>query len=378
MTRFEFKIETVTPMFTSGADPSQFELHPSSLKGLMRFWWRAYYWGKNTKDLSLEESLNQMKDQEGKIFGASSGKEPQKSSFSIRITPSEMEGTLQSFPTRTVKASSGGRSFNINILEYLAYGTYAYQKGKGNVFNRKYLRAGSEFSVILNVTDKTVEQDTTIIEENIITSFYLLSSFGGIGAKSRNGFGNFSIKKIEIETEEQQALVSKLKYLIPFPDGTFFDQIRNKNIPPYTAFSNHPKNRMKIFKLKGAYKSWDECLAKLGEIYRTGKLKLDAPHSCEKRQYIASPIVIQKNVGGRIKIDDQSFLERRSKPYFLKVVKLKDHYDGYILYLPSKYAEGLKSDRYNRPIPSDADAKFHQYCAELNTHLAANMEVFYA
>ncbi len=371
MSQIEFKIETVTPMFTSGADQKPFELRPPSVKGLMRFWWRAYYWGKNSNDMSSEDLLHQMKDREGKIFGTASGKKPQKSSFSVRITPSEMQGTLEPFPKRPVKASSGGRTFNINILEYLAYGTYAYQKGKGNVFHRKYLPAGSEFSVLLNITDKTVE-------EEIITSFYLLSSFGGIGAKSRNGFGNFTIKKINIETDEQQVSLIKLNYLLPFPDGKFFNQIRNKNIPPYTAFSKHPENPMKIFKLKNAYKSWDECLAKLGEIYRTGKLKLDQPHTCEKRQYIASPIVIQKDVGGRMKTDDQSFLERHSKPYFLKIVKMKDHYDGYILWLPSKYAAGLKSDRYNRPIPSDADEKFHQYCAELNTHLAGNMEVLYA
>jgi len=370
MEQIRFELETITPMFTSGANQQQFELRPPSLKGLMRFWWRACYWGQNSDGTNLDEIKTQMEEREGKIFGTASG-EAQKSGFSIRIIPAEMQGTLEPFPKRPVKASSGGRTFNINILEYLAYGTYDYQKKvKANVFNRKYLPVSSAFSVILNITDKTIEED-------VIMSFYLLSSLGSVGAKSRNGFGNFFIKKIEIETDEQQLLLNKLKCLLPFPDKDFFDQIKNKKIPSYTAFSKNQNAPMKIFKSKGTSKSWDECLAKLGEIYRSGKLGLDQSHTCEKRQYIASPIVIQKSVGGRMKTDDQSFLERHSKPYFLKVVKMKDHYDGYILYLPSKYCDGLQSDRYNKPIPPDVDDKFHQYCDELNTYLAGRMEVFY-
>ncbi|HPU57120.1 MAG TPA: type III-B CRISPR module RAMP protein Cmr1, partial [Verrucomicrobiota bacterium] len=37
----------VTPMFLGGANPeSQAELRISSIKGALRFWWRALMWGR--------------------------------------------------------------------------------------------------------------------------------------------------------------------------------------------------------------------------------------------------------------------------------------------------------------------------------------------
>ncbi len=41
MKTIEFECETITPMFLAGADGKTPELRPPSIKGLMRFWWRA-------------------------------------------------------------------------------------------------------------------------------------------------------------------------------------------------------------------------------------------------------------------------------------------------------------------------------------------------
>ena len=362
MKKIEFDIEMITPMFMSGENQAKFELRPPSFKGAMRFWWRAYCWGNNTQYTDLEELQKYMMEKEGEIFGTASDK-GRKSGFSIRLKKQETNAILDPFPKHFVKAQSGGRTFNINILEYLAYGTYNYQRGKGNVFNRKYIPAGSVCSVILNISDETVEKD-------VIRSFYFLSVFGGLGAKSRNGFGNFVIKKIALENRD---LLKGLEF--PFPTTKFFDEMmKNDKLPGFSGFSKH----MKIFKLKQSHDSWADCLAKLGTIYRTSKLQLDEPHKCEKRQYIASPIAVQKHVGGRMRTYDGSFLERRAKPYFLKVIKIKNGFDGYIIYLPSKYCEGLSEDRYDNPIPDDADEKFKNYCDEFNEYLLYNgMEIYY-
>ena len=37
-------IEVVTPMFLGGADQSPDGIRPSSVKGALRFWWRAWAW----------------------------------------------------------------------------------------------------------------------------------------------------------------------------------------------------------------------------------------------------------------------------------------------------------------------------------------------
>ncbi|RUM75097.1 MAG: type III-B CRISPR module RAMP protein Cmr1, partial [Sulfurovum sp.] len=67
-----FECETITPMFMYGADGKTPELRPASIKGVMRFWWRAIH-----GNLSLED----LKEQEGEIFGDTD----KKSSFSIKL-----------------------------------------------------------------------------------------------------------------------------------------------------------------------------------------------------------------------------------------------------------------------------------------------------
>ncbi len=62
-------------MFLAGADGKTPELRPPSIKGLMRFWWRAM-----NGHLPLEE----LKKEEGKIFGTSDEKIG-RSKFNIRI-----------------------------------------------------------------------------------------------------------------------------------------------------------------------------------------------------------------------------------------------------------------------------------------------------
>ena len=37
----EFEVEIVTPLFLGGADPNKAELRAPSIKGALRFWWRA-------------------------------------------------------------------------------------------------------------------------------------------------------------------------------------------------------------------------------------------------------------------------------------------------------------------------------------------------
>ncbi len=332
MNQTEFEIETITPMFMSGEDQGKFELRPSSFKGLMRFWWRAYYWGSNSREMTSEK----LEKEEGKIFGTASGK-GQRSGVSIRIRNRNLNFSRQKF--------SGKNGF---VLKYLSYGAE----------NREYILPGSSFSVLLNIHDKGVEKD-------VVLSFYLLSVFGAVGAKARNGFGNFVVRNPE--------LPDGLEF--PFPTKSFLDKsIRNDNIPNFSAFSRN----MKIFKLKDSCGSWDECLADLGEIYKESKGKLDERLCCDKRQYIASPITVQKRVGGRWRMYDRSFLERRSKPYFMRIVETGSGFDGYMLYLPSKYCEGLDKDRnQNRIDHSEVNENFLESCDEFNEYLGEKMGMFY-
>jgi len=354
-----FELETITPMFMAGADGETFELRPPSIKGDMRFWWRAYYWGQNQKSVAIDEIHNE----EGKIFGttANGGR---KSGFALQINHQKLNPTMSKFPNHPISVVSRGKSFPINILEYLAYGTYDYQKGQGNVFTRQYLPAGQELTV-------TILPHPNVDKNDIVKSFYLLTMCGGLGSKSRNGFGSVTVKNADIFR----------RYGLPesFPDKQFLKDVlkQNPHTPPFTAFSNE----MKVFKLKlppktaqeqyPRWKTWDDCLAQLGKVYREARGNLEPKHQYNKRQYIGAPIVVAKS--------QESRLNRHAKPYFLRVIRKADHdYDGYILYLPSTYCDGLDMDHAQKPKQIDhlaVDREFETACRQFNVLLERQMEV---
>jgi CRISPR-associated protein Cmr1 len=66
MKTIAFECETITPMFLGSADGRTPELRPPSIKGAMRFWWRAM-----NGHLSLED----VKKEEAELFGGSGEKE---------------------------------------------------------------------------------------------------------------------------------------------------------------------------------------------------------------------------------------------------------------------------------------------------------------
>ena len=68
----EFDIEVVTPLFLGGADPQKAELRAASIKGALRFWWRAVYGCDDLED---------MKKIEAGIFGSTENK----ASFNLQI-----------------------------------------------------------------------------------------------------------------------------------------------------------------------------------------------------------------------------------------------------------------------------------------------------
>ncbi len=130
-----FEIETITPMFLSGADQSKAELRAASIKGLLRFWWRA---------LQVESNLEKLRIEENKIFGSADEKEGGCSTFSIRVSYNgDLNYTTKDLPNHSIRVTSKSKNktFPVNILEYLAYGPCTYDKNKKrNVIIREYIQ----------------------------------------------------------------------------------------------------------------------------------------------------------------------------------------------------------------------------------------------
>ncbi|KUJ95953.1 MAG: CRISPR-associated protein TM1795 family protein [Desulfonauticus sp. 38_4375] len=299
----EYNIEVVTPMFLGGAEINKAELRVPSIKGMLRFWWRA--------TCGIED-IEELYEKESELFGNTDIK----SNVCLDITDCNLKISKSIFSGKKYIAICKGRKLPpLDVLHYLAYGTLN-KKGQGNIVHKEYIDVGSSFKLVLKCRKD--------IFGEVEKSLAYLINFGGLGAKSRNGFGS-------MYCEEVQQINKPLK---------------SGNLKNYTSFSQY--SRLIQFNPE---QTWQDALSNVGLVYREGRLSLEKKHNFEKRGLVAKPIEAKgENVPDYIKDN------RHAKVLFLHVRKLKNgNYQGQILFLP-----------YNFKSFNDTSESFHLFSETLN------------
>ncbi|NLP17683.1 MAG: type III-B CRISPR module RAMP protein Cmr1 [Firmicutes bacterium] len=143
--------EIITPLAIGGALPRSLELRSASVKGVLRFWWRAI-----NADLPLDE----MKKEEGGIFG-SSAENQGRSKFSVQI------------PTRRLKQRS--------------YSPIYHERGRWGI---KAFVPGQKIAIVLRSRGDAKNHK---MYEDILQLALLL---GGLGKRTRRGFGCIELQGI--------------------------------------------------------------------------------------------------------------------------------------------------------------------------------------
>ena len=324
-----FKCKTITPMFLAGADGNTPEIRPASIKGVLRFWWRALNGHLSSEKLYHQESTifggtGQYKDEDGKE------KEYGKSRVRIRVKSGKITGSDKNLPMHKTTSTHKGRTVHLNILDYLCFGPCAYEKGKGMVFNRPYIPTDLKFDILISFDERKYP--------DVMTAISLMFEYGALGAKSRNGFGSINAEGKTLKN-----------YTIN--KSTLFD-----GIPKYPALSKN----IRLYKTS-EQNSWDSALAELGIAYKNAREAIDERHYYENRQYIAAPIITPEG--------QQSHLARHSKPYFMHISESNGKYIGQILYLPSEYAPGIQGlNQHNE------NQNFLNACNLLNQQLSKSLQ----
>jgi CRISPR-associated protein Cmr1 len=297
--RLDFECEVITPMFISGSNTKEVDLRSASIKGALRFWWRALYGSRFS-------SIADMKKEEGNLFGDTE----KKSKIRLYVDIS----------TQFIISNDNlvnGRTFLVHghplsIFDYLAFGLCEYDRNQHrNVYKRKHIKPSSKF--IIHFDFNNINNNS----EQILKALSCLNSLGGLGAKSRNGFGCISIKPLNSN--------------ISLPQITNFSGERKE----FTALNND----CKLFTFQPQNR-WEEALSDIGLAYRTARLSIEPRHSYQNRPLLAKPLIVRNE---NISIND-----RHSKPYFLHVSKLANNqYQGSILYIPYNYYQNDKLEEYN-------------------------------
>ncbi len=301
--KLEFECEVVTPMFIGGADKSKAELRSSSIKGLLRFWWRVVYG-------YMFDSIESMKAKESEIFGSNE----KSSSFKViiyEISKKPVKEILPGGKGYKVYSNSKNKEFFLKIIDYLAYGSLLehVKETKRNEYIKEYYPVGTTFKISFIFKNLKFKND-------ILVAFKMLYFYGGIGAKSRNGFGCFRIIKDE-----------KVLSKVEFKTKTY----ENIDIKNFLIFSKMTKN----FKIDREYDKWEDALSDIGIVYRESRLSLENRHVFDKRAKIGLPIIAKGE-----KVPEEFKNNRLAKPLFIHVSKSKSKdkdkyfYKSSILLLP--------------------------------------------
>ena len=302
MDSVEFDIEIITPMFLGGANTTDAELRVPSIKGMLRFWWRA---------ICGIKSLEKMKEEEAKIFGSTE----QKASFSMKLEDLNNIKAIKKNLLPGKKFQPKGKAFKVGIIDYLAFGIRDHKNG----YTRQHFPSSNQFRVQFSFYNRDYKQ-------SILNAFYSFIDNGGLGAKSRNGFGSLGLRENHKNNMQFKG-----------------------NLKEYLALSHNSK----VFNGLSEYDRWEDALSEIGIAYKDARLSVERKHVYEKRLLISKPIVQSGNTK-----------ERHAKPYFLHIKKnTNGKFQGQILFMPYQYYRAEKHNEYM------------QVCQKVNAKLSESLKV---
>ncbi|MBI5445327.1 MAG: type III-B CRISPR module RAMP protein Cmr1 [Deltaproteobacteria bacterium] len=173
MKSVRFECEVVTPMFLSGADPAVAELRPPSIRGAMRFWFRAM------TGLVVGGNLSALHTLEKRVFGHTESRSP----FRVRISPPPEE---QWKPGEHLPGGDG------EALNYLSCQALFDAFGR---LRRAAIKPSSTFTVTFQFRDQDEH-----LRPVVLATFWMLSALGALGSRTRRGFGGIAVSSEEPES----------------------------------------------------------------------------------------------------------------------------------------------------------------------------------
>ena len=242
MDEITLEVETVTPLFIAGADQRNIEnegLRAPSLRGLLRWWFRAIMGGM--------VSIRSLKELENKIFGSVN----QKSRVKI-LTVSDSQPS------------------QIDVQSDLRYLWFSIHMQKRNYQRLQCYPPETKFKIMLSSDD---ENSLKIALGCLWALIYL----GGVGARMRRGAGSLKVNNVS----------GKIPYTFIFTGNTSIDakEFIEKNLAEifrdfkeYAGEKYNPqtnsnfavlsKNHAKMSLIQQPLNTWEECLMRIGNIYK--------------------------------------------------------------------------------------------------------------
>ncbi len=316
MKRIKAKFEVVTPCFLGGANhEEEAELRLPSIKGVLRFWWRALNYARiaQTKQKKNNDIIASLREKEGKLFGTSDpGKDQGQSSLIMRLSagsqkPSEIKAgeVLCDKPGKVV--GIGARYLGYGVMEAFASKKQGTQAGE---LTRPCLKAPFEFT--LQIGAKNQEH-----LEDVLPALKLLGLLGGLGSKSRKGYGSLNLMELKVSGVDT--------WQKPANENQYKNQLSDL-LKPTLDYGKEPE-------ISAFYFQTRICLTKFKHqtsmevINSYGREMQDYRRGKKGKEVFGLP-------QGKVKPEEH---ERRASPLFFHVHKIGSEFVGVALLLQSRF-----------------------------------------
>lgn len=345
MTAIAFTVETLTPLFLGGADQrADVELRPASVRGALRFWYRALWAGVYGDDVRALQSA------EGKLFGDTDAA----SRIVVRLS-----GSLRPEP---LKIKPPAREDEPGGAAYMLWSMLRLQ--------RQAIPAGKTFTMEIQARRRPTnaeadgEDDRAAVRQTLAT-LWLLTHLGGLGARARRGGGNLAIHphnpsapldplleelpSLEIQArtldELQGELADGLRKCRQMLDKDgWYDERQLTPLPTFDIL--HPKTcDIRIWN-KGPWPNWEAALEAVGQAFKSFRNRRQPDYDNVKgavsmkskslkpvrRAAFGLPIVFYyKSLGGaRGTLEGESH-DRRSSPLSFRLIRLANQQFAVVL-----------------------------------------------
>ncbi|WP_336297654.1 type III-B CRISPR module RAMP protein Cmr1 [Marinomonas mediterranea] len=200
-----YECTLITPMYGGGVEAGevdkQMPIRASEIRGHLRFWWRLLYGTQDSKETF---------DREKAIWGgiAANPKDIKKSLVSIKVTT---HAPIHLKPSTTYTDVKNGNTNKIN-KNSLGYAFGAASILTENEEDICWLSEGTRFTLYIKLDiPEPSHKNKEDIEEQINSSIKYWANFGGLGARTRRGFGSIYSSAFSIKSNtEIESLIKKL------------------------------------------------------------------------------------------------------------------------------------------------------------------------
>ena len=356
----EARFRVVTPCF-AGSGKCNAELRLPSIKGVLRFWWRAYAYAAFIGEGGGNCTVQRMRRCENDLFGSS---ETGQSRLAMRLDVTTGPRILGK---DKVLEDEGGRQVGPGA-RYLGYGVmeaFASKKKDAGQLVRPCLKAPFEFTLRIGAKDAAPLR-------RVEPALRLLGLAGGLGARARKGYGSLNLISLQGDGVGDWR-----------PPGTiddYRDQLTSlldttascDREPEISAFSSQARvellfesrTPMKVLddygKAMVRYRSWgrngkildgERSRCRFPEDHKWMKGNATARDFHPRRTVFGLP----HNYGKGIEVKPQEH-GRRASPLLFHVQQIGERYAGIALLLRSRFLpEGEKILARGRTVPANPD-----------------------